>query len=144
MKIYLFLTINGRDAYKVPQTVYNPQVHDDYNYNELITLLTKRYTPVRLQIAESFIFRKCVQKESDSINDYVSRLHKCAPTCDSSTFLDRALRYNLQLVYAVRNLSLSCFPRNILLRNPFSKLLLMRLLLGSLLILYLVPLLQIV
>ena len=64
----------------------------EYNYNELVTLLKKHYTPVRLQIAESFKFRKCVQKDSESISDYVSRLRKCASTCDYSTFLDRALK----------------------------------------------------
>ena len=58
----------------------------------LLLYFKKHYTPVLLQIAESFKFRKCVQKDSESISDYVSRLRKCASTCDYSTFLDRALK----------------------------------------------------
>ena len=37
-KIYFFLTIIGRDAYKVAQTLCSPKVPGEYNYNELVTL----------------------------------------------------------------------------------------------------------
>ena len=138
--MYFFLTMIGRDAYKVAHTLCSPKVPDvDYNYNELLTLLKMHYTTVGLQIAESFKFRKCVQKDGESISDYVSRLRKCASTCDYSTFLDCALKEQ----FIVKKLNCSCFPRNILLWYLFSKLLPMELLLGSLLIMYLVPLLQI-
>ena len=38
-KIYFFLTIIGRDAYKIAQTLCSTKVPGDYNYNELITFL---------------------------------------------------------------------------------------------------------
>ena len=36
-KISFFLTIIGRDAYKVAQTLCSPKVPGEYNYNELVT-----------------------------------------------------------------------------------------------------------
>ena len=43
--ISFFLTIIGRDAYKVAQTLCSPKVPAEYNYNELVTLLKENYTP---------------------------------------------------------------------------------------------------
>ena len=57
-----------------------------------MNLLLYFFKSITLQFdSESFKFRKCVQKDSESISDYVSRLRKCASTCGYSTSLDRAL-----------------------------------------------------
>ena len=66
-----------------------------------------------------------------------------ASTCDYSTFLDRALKEQFTVGLCSKETQLKLLSKEHSLAESISKLLLMKLLLGSLLILYLVPLLQI-
>ena len=77
----------------------------------LLLYFFKHYTPVGPQIAESFKFRKCVQKDSESICDYVSRLRKCASTCEYSTFLDRALKKQFPVGLRSKETQLKLFSK---------------------------------
>ena len=49
---------------------------------------------MKLQIAESFKFRRCAQNDNESISEFVYCLRKCASssTCNYETFLERALK----------------------------------------------------
>ena len=83
------------------QTLCSPKSPSDYTYTELVGILKKNYTPVKLQIAESFKFRRCAQNDNESISEFVSRLRKCASTCNYETFLERALKE--QFTVSLRN-----------------------------------------
>jgi len=91
-KLAIFLTLIGKETYKVTQTLCSPRTPGQFSYEEIVDILKKHFNPVKLQIAESFKFRKCVQKDGESISDYVSRLRRCASTCNYKEFLDRALK----------------------------------------------------
>ena len=91
----------GKDAYRVAQTLCSPKSPSDYTYTELVGILKKHYTPVKLQIAESFKFRRCAQNDNESISEFVSRLRKCASICNYETFLERALKE--QFTVGLRN-----------------------------------------
>ena len=56
---------------------------------------------MKLQIAESFKFRRCAQNDNESISEFDSRLRKCASTCNYETFLERALKE--QFTVGLRN-----------------------------------------
>ena len=101
VKLAIFLTVIGKDAYRVAQTLCSPKSPSDYTYTELVGILKKHYTPVNLQIAESFKFRRCAQNDNESISEFVSRLRKCASTCNYETFLERALKE--QFTVGLRN-----------------------------------------
>ena len=100
-KLAIFLTVIGKDAYRVAQTLCSPKSPNDYTYTELVGILKKHYTPVKLQIAESFKFRRCAQNDNESISEFVSRLRKCASTCNYESFLERALKE--QFTVGLRN-----------------------------------------
>ena len=63
-KLAIFLTVIGKDAYRVAQTLCSPKSPSDYTYTELVGILKKHYTPVKLQIAESFKFRRCAPNDN--------------------------------------------------------------------------------
>ena len=100
-KLAIFLNVIGKDSYRVAQTLCSPKSPSDYTYTELVGILKKHYTPVKLQIAEWFKFRRCAQNDNESISEFVSRLRKCASTCNYETFLERALKE--QFTVGLRN-----------------------------------------
>ena len=120
-KLAIFLTVIGKDAYRVAQTLCSPKSPSDYTYTELVGILKKHYTPVKLQIDESFKFRRCAQNDNESISEFVSRLRKCASTCNYETFLERALKEQFTVGLRNKETQLNYYPKNIHSKSQFNR-----------------------
>ena len=64
----------------------------DKSYAQLKETLMTHYAPRPIVIGERYRFYKRVQKESESVSDFVVMLKKLASTCEFGNFLNEALR----------------------------------------------------
>lgn len=96
-KAAVLISVIGKDAYQVLVNLCSPTLPATYTYEQLVTKLKSHYVPVKLQIAESFKFRKCVQQEGQSVAEYVALLREAASHCDYGDFLERMLKEQLTI-----------------------------------------------
>ena len=59
---------------------------------EFLIWQRKSYTPKKLVIAERYRFHNCVQKEGESVSEFVANLKRLASTCNFGAYLNEALR----------------------------------------------------
>ena len=100
-KVSALVTLIGKQTYGVLQDLCKPDLPRALKYDELVKKLEKHYRPVRLDVAESFKFHRCVQSETESVTEYSTRLRGAATYCNFGAFLLRALRD--QFVCGVRS-----------------------------------------
>ena len=70
----------------------DPKTTEVVTYTDICLKLDNYFIPAVLEVAESFRFHRCIQREGESIVSYVSRLHEASSNCNHGTFLERALR----------------------------------------------------
>ena len=100
-KVASLLTLLGKQTYGVLQDLCQPDLPKAKTFEELIQLLKNHYKPKRLEVAESFKFNRCVQKENETVTEYATRLRGMASFCNYGAYLTRALRD--QFVSGVRS-----------------------------------------
>ncbi|KAL0859788.1 hypothetical protein ABMA27_010141 [Loxostege sticticalis] len=91
-KVSLFLTLIGPDGYETLRNLIAPKKPSETEYEKLVEILREHYVEKRSVIAERYQFYKCIQKESQSLNEYILELKVKAASCNFGEFLNQALR----------------------------------------------------
>ncbi|XP_055911537.1 uncharacterized protein LOC129945700 [Eupeodes corollae] len=85
-KALILLSLIGKNTYKILKSLVQPKSPSECNYNDLIKALQKYFSP-RLNIrAERYKFKKIIQEEGQSIQEFIIRLKEVAQTCDFGDF----------------------------------------------------------
>lgn len=92
MKVSMFITLAGPNVYQTLKNLVAPNKPNDMTYQEVITMLSKHYSPPVSEIHERYVFNKCNQSVDQTIAEYIVELRKLASTCNFKQFLDEALR----------------------------------------------------
>ena len=88
----MVLTEIGPDAYSTLSNLLAPKKPKDTPFADIVKALEKHYNPAPLEIAESFHFGTCYQKQDESISDFIVALKKLSIHCKYGEFLNQALR----------------------------------------------------
>lgn len=91
-KVCVFLSVIGPETYKLLKNLISPQIPSGETYARLKEVLMAHYMPKPLVIAERFRFKRTVQKEGQTVNDYAVALRQSSADCDFGAFLNDALR----------------------------------------------------
>ncbi|KAL0891818.1 hypothetical protein ABMA27_015083 [Loxostege sticticalis] len=100
-KVSLFLTLIGPDGYETLRNLIAPKKPSETEYEKLVEILREHYVEKRSVIAERYQFYKCIQKASQSLNEYILELKVKAASCNFGEFLNQALRD--KFVCGIRN-----------------------------------------
>ena len=90
-KVLLMLSVIGAETYCLLNDFIFPAKPKTKTFKKLVECLEKHFLPPTLKIAEKFKLLKRVQREDETIFEYVAILRKLAVTCQYGTFLDDAL-----------------------------------------------------
>lgn len=81
MKVPILITLLGSDAYELLDNLCTPVKPHAKKCNELVAIMKNHLQPKPSLLAERFKFRQCVQKNCDSVTDYVAELKKLSKEC---------------------------------------------------------------
>ncbi|UYV82259.1 K02A2.6-like [Cordylochernes scorpioides] len=95
------LTLIGGKAYDTLKNLCSPKLPREYKYEELIEKLVEYFSPRRSIIVERFMFFGRIQKETESVSEYLVEIKRLASTCGFGEFLKEFLRD--KLVCGLRN-----------------------------------------
>ncbi|UYV60338.1 K02A2.6-like [Cordylochernes scorpioides] len=95
------LTLIGGKAYDTLKNLCSPKLPKEYKYEELIEKLVEYFSPRRSIIVERFMFFGRIQKETESVSEYLVEIKRLASTCGFGEFLKESLRD--KLVCGLRN-----------------------------------------
>ncbi|UYV85092.1 hypothetical protein LAZ67_X004547 [Cordylochernes scorpioides] len=95
------LTLIGGKAYDTLKNLCSPKLPKEYKYEELIEKLAEYFSPKRSIIVERFMFFGRIQKEMESVSEYLVEIKRLASTCGFGEFLKESLRE--KLVCGLRN-----------------------------------------
>jgi hypothetical protein len=89
-----FITVCGTRVYETLLALITPRKASDVTFNEIVTILTKHFSPKPNEISVSYKFYKRDQKRDESAAEYIAQLRKLSSGCN---FLDleRMLRDRL-------------------------------------------------
>ena len=87
-KVCVFLSVIGPETYKLLKNLISPQIPSGETYARLKEELMAHYMPKPLVIAERFRFKRTVQKEGQTVNDYAVALRQSSADCDFGAFLN--------------------------------------------------------
>ena len=91
-KVAVIISVIGSKTYNTLRDLCSPTAPKEKSFSEICELLKSYYKPKSLEVAVTYKFHSCVQKESESIAEYSARLRRSATDCNFGTFLPRALR----------------------------------------------------
>lgn len=94
-KVSVLLTVLGSKVVKLLQDLLAPDEVDSKSYVQLVKTLTSHFKPKKLLIVERYKFNSRIQKEDETISDYVVAIKNMATTCNFGNFLQDALRDRL-------------------------------------------------
>ncbi|UYV77476.1 K02A2.6-like [Cordylochernes scorpioides] len=97
----LFVDSNWREGYDTLKNLCSPKLPKEYKYEELIEKLVEYFSPRRSIIVERFMFFGRIQKETESVSEYLVEIKRLASTCGFGEFLKESLRD--KLVCGLRN-----------------------------------------
>lgn len=88
----LFLTRIGQTMYLKLKHWVSPTKLSDLSLDEIVDQLKTRTSAETVEIAERYRFFKRLQREGESVVEYMSQLRSLAKTCKFGLYLDTALR----------------------------------------------------
>ena len=91
-KVPTLLTVMGATTYDTLWSLLAPTPPQEKTFGELLEALRKHFDPEPLVIAERFRFYQRLQKQDESIADFIADLHRLSIKCEFGDFLDQALR----------------------------------------------------
>ncbi|XP_065221906.1 uncharacterized protein LOC135846632 [Planococcus citri] len=91
------------DTFNLLADKVSPKSPYSLKYDHVKQLLSNHFSPVPLEIAEIFKFNHCVQKENESVRDFVASLQKLSIHCNFGDYQKKALRN--QLVCGLRDIN---------------------------------------
>ncbi|UYV71203.1 K02A2.6-like [Cordylochernes scorpioides] len=95
------LTLIGGKAYDTLENLCSPKLPKEYKYEALIEKLVEYFSPKLSIIVERFMFFGRIQKETESVSEYLVEIKRLASTCGFGEFLKESLRD--KLVCGLRN-----------------------------------------
>ena len=91
-KVAVFLTVIRAKNYTILNDAVAPAKPKDKTLEVLIQTLTTHFDPKPIVIAERFHFYKRVQRQGESLSDFVADLRRLTTNCNFGTFLEEAIR----------------------------------------------------
>lgn len=89
-----FFTVCGSQVYETVLSLITPKKASDVTFGDIVTVLTKHFSPKPNEISVSFKFYKRDQNREESAADYIANLRKLSSGCNF-TDLERMLRDRL-------------------------------------------------
>ena len=94
-KVAVLLTVVGPEAYGLIWDLLTPEKPANKSYDKIVAAMKDHLNPKLLVMAELYKFHQRVQKERESVAQYLASLQKLAEKCEFGEFLDQALRDKL-------------------------------------------------
>ena len=94
-EVAVLLTVVGPEAYGLIRDLLTPDKPANKLYDEIVAAMKDHLNPKPLVIAERYKFHQRVQKEGESVAQYLASLRKLAEKCEFGEFRDQALRDKL-------------------------------------------------
>ena len=91
----ILLNAVGASTYRLIKTLALPGVPKDLTFEQIVEKVTAHYNPKPSVIIKRFEFNTRVQKEGESVAEFVAALQKITEHCEFGTFLDDLLRDRL-------------------------------------------------
>ena len=91
----VFLTCVGTATYTLLKNLVRPEKPQDKSLDELFKLLKSHFQPRIVVIAERFRFYHSLQREGETIANYMTELRRLSKHCDFGDYLDTVLRDQL-------------------------------------------------
>ncbi|CAB3985347.1 Hypothetical predicted protein [Paramuricea clavata] len=88
----ILISAIGARTYDVLSDLCSPDSPSTKTYTQLPAILKDHYAPKKLVIAKRYRFHNCVQKEGESVSEFVANLKRLASTCKFGAYLNEALR----------------------------------------------------
>ena len=98
----IFFSVCGASMYQLIRNLVAPERPTDRSLAEIMSLVRDHHTPPPSVIVQRFTFHSRLQKEGESIAEYVSELRKLSEHCKFEGMLDDMLRD--RLVCGVRDM----------------------------------------
>jgi len=83
----LLLTRIGRDAFAALKTLLNLTPLTDVSLNAILTAMTQHYKKDTVEKAERFKSFKRMQRDKETVADYVTELCRLSKTCNFGVYL---------------------------------------------------------
>jgi hypothetical protein len=77
-----FITVCGTRVYETLLALITPRKASDVTFNEIVTILTKHFSPKPNEISVSYKFYKRDQKRDESAAEYIAQLRKLSSGCN--------------------------------------------------------------
>ncbi|XP_058456730.1 uncharacterized protein K02A2.6-like [Malaya genurostris] len=97
----MLLHFMGIETYNVLCDHLSPDDPEDRTYAEIVTLLEQYFDPEPLEMVELWKFRQRMQRDGETVADYVTALQRDAKYCGFGDYLQNGLRN--QLVFGLHN-----------------------------------------
>ncbi|XP_055533820.1 uncharacterized protein LOC129723554 [Wyeomyia smithii] len=97
----MLLHFMGAETYDVLCDNLFPTEPENKTYNEIVTLLGEYFDPKPLEMVELWKFSKRMQREGESIAEFITALQREVKYCEFGEYLPKGLRN--QLVFGLRN-----------------------------------------
>ena len=91
-KAPVLLSAIGPRTYRLLRSLVAPEKPKDKTYNEIVSALEAHLAPTPQLVPERFRFLECVQKEGESVSQFIASLQKKTEHCQFGTFLNDMLR----------------------------------------------------
>lgn len=101
LKRNMLLHYMGTETYNVLCDHLSPEDPEAKTYEEIVTLLGQYFDPEPLEMVELWKFRQRMQREGESVAEYITALQREAKYCGFGDYLQKGLRN--QLVFGLRN-----------------------------------------
>ena len=88
----ILLSVCGPTTYQLIRSLVAPGKPSDRSFPEIVQLVQEHLTPTPSAIMQRFMFNGRVQKEEESIADFVAALRKLAQLCEFGDTLEQMLR----------------------------------------------------
>lgn len=95
VKVDHLVLLLGTEQYNVLKNKLAPRKISSCSFDECSQCLISHYAPKTRVISETFKFHSRMQKEGESITDFITDLKQLSIKCEFETYLDRALRDQL-------------------------------------------------
>uniref|UniRef100_G3MQY8 Retrotransposon gag domain-containing protein n=1 Tax=Amblyomma maculatum TaxID=34609 RepID=G3MQY8_AMBMU len=104
LQVDVFVSLIGPKTYQLLKYLTAPDKATSKSLTELRELLSKHLSPKPSIIAERAKFYRAVQRETQTIAQFVEDIRRLAQTCEFGSFLDDALRD--KFVYGLRRIDI--------------------------------------
>lgn len=91
-KVSTFLSIVGSQTFQLVSDLVSPKRPRECSFVEIVRALKNHYKPQVNIIAERYNFYRRMQKQNESISDFIATIKALARTCDFGSALEEQLR----------------------------------------------------